>query len=111
MKSTKNGLLKLLMRLNSVLFLVVLATINVSAGDLAFPTNETNIPGSVMQSFAISGIVVDAEGLPLPGVNISVRGTMVGTVTDFNGAYEIEVPPGYTELEFSYIGYLKQRSM
>ncbi len=108
MKSTKFGLLKLLMKQNAVFMLVVLTTMSVSAGDLPYPANEKSIPGPIMQSFTISGIVTGAEGLPLPGVNISVPGTLVGTVTDFNGIYEIEVPPGYTELEFSYIGYLKQ---
>ena len=108
MKSTKNGLFKLLMKLNAAILLAVLTSINVSAGNAPFPTNEINLPGPVMQAISISGTVTDVGGIPLPGVNITVPGTTIGTVSDFNGNYEIEVPSGAAQLEFSFIGYLKQ---
>ena len=44
----------------------------------------------------ISGSVVDADGVPLPGVNVVVDGTGQGTATDFDGNYEISVEDGST---------------
>lgn len=108
MKSTKFSLLKLLMKLSLAFLFVVLTSLNVSAGELPSPTKIRGIPVTVMQAFKISGTVTDVSGIPLPGVNITVPGTTIGTVTDFDGRYEIEVPEGTPQLEFSYIGYLKE---
>ncbi len=55
------------------------------------------------QDKTISGTVTDADGLPLPGVNIVVEGTSNGTQTDFDGLYSITASPGQSLL-FSYIG-------
>lgn len=52
----------------------------------------------------ISGIITDNVGLPLPGVNVIVKGTSVGTQTDFDGFYSINAPAG-SELVFSYVGF------
>ena len=53
----------------------------------------------------IKGKVTDEDdGLPLPGVNVSVKGASVGTVTDLNGNYEISVPENQNNVVFSYIG-------
>lgn len=53
---------------------------------------------------------VTSEDSPegLPGVNVLVQGTGVGTVTDIDGAYSIEVPSEKSVLVFSFIGYQKQ---
>ncbi|MFC4095008.1 SusC/RagA family TonB-linked outer membrane protein [Euzebyella saccharophila] len=56
------------------------------------------------QDKTITGTVADADGLPLPGVNIVVQGTTVGTQTDFDGNYAINASQGQT-LSFSYLGY------
>ncbi len=53
----------------------------------------------------ISGIVTSPEdGSPLPGVNIVVKGTKIGTITNFDGEYELNVPHGVI-LVFSFIGF------
>ncbi|RNL88556.1 SusC/RagA family TonB-linked outer membrane protein [Sinomicrobium pectinilyticum] len=52
----------------------------------------------------ITGIVTDAEGLPLPGVNILIKGRGEGTFSDMNGAWAIRTSKGDT-LVFSYIGF------
>ena len=50
---------------------------------------------SLQAQRTISGTVTDAEnGDPLIGANILVIGTTMGTVTDFNGRYEMLVPDG-----------------
>lgn len=57
----------------------------------------------------ISGTVTDAKsGETLIGANIIVVGTMVGTITDFDGNYRLEVPEGYNEVKFSFTGYTSQ---
>jgi TonB-linked SusC/RagA family outer membrane protein len=56
----------------------------------------------------ITGTIVDAEtNFPIPGVNVLVKGTTVGTVTDLDGIYEITANPTDV-LVFSYIGYLTE---
>ncbi|GAA4270846.1 SusC/RagA family TonB-linked outer membrane protein [Aquimarina gracilis] len=56
------------------------------------------------QQRTISGTVTDNEGIPLPGVNISIKDTNKGTQTDFDGYYTIEASRGET-ISFSYIGF------
>jgi len=54
----------------------------------------------------VHGKVLDAEtGEPLPGVNIIVKGTSIGTVTDFDGTYSLKVPGSDAVLIFSYVGF------
>ncbi|WP_010519392.1 SusC/RagA family TonB-linked outer membrane protein [Croceivirga radicis] len=60
------------------------------------------------QDKTISGTVTDADGLPLPGVNIVVEGTSNGTQTDFDGNYSITASAGQTLL-FTYIGQKPSR--
>lgn len=58
----------------------------------------------------ITGTVTDAaSGTALISANVLVEGTAVGTVTDVEGKYSIEVPEGASVLVFSYIGYTQQR--
>ncbi|AVR47371.1 TonB-dependent receptor [Christiangramia fulva] len=55
----------------------------------------------------IAGTVTDQNGVPLPGVNVFVKGTNTGTQTDFDGNYSLEAAPGQTVV-FSYVGYKNQ---
>lgn len=58
---------------------------------------------------SISGkITEEATGEPLPGVTILVPGTTIGTVSDFDGNYLLEVPEGAEKLQFSMIGFERQ---
>ena len=53
----------------------------------------------------VKGKVIDADGSePMIGVSVLVKGTSTGTVTDFDGNFEISVPDKAT-LQLSYIGY------
>lgn len=64
--------------------------------------------GFVLQGLAqttVTGTVTDFEGESLPGVNIIVKGTTDGTITDIDGNYTFSVPSDAV-LVFSYIGYL-----
>ena len=53
----------------------------------------------------VTGTVTDQSGETLIGLAIRVVGTTVGTTTDFDGNYSINVPAGSNQLEFTYIGY------
>ncbi len=62
---------------------------------------------SFAQDRTITGKVADESNLPLPGVNILVKGTSRGAQTDFDGAYSIKASSGEV-LVFSYIGLKTQ---
>ncbi len=55
----------------------------------------------------VSGVVTDVNGEAIIGANISVAGATIGTVTDIDGRYSLNVPRG-SVLRFSYIGYHDQ---
>ncbi len=52
----------------------------------------------------VSGTVKDSQGVPLPGVNVVVKGTTTGVSTDFDGHYTIKVPNDKSVLVFSIVG-------
>jgi TonB-linked SusC/RagA family outer membrane protein len=60
------------------------------------------------QSKTITGKVVDNYGIPLPGVNIILDETTIGTQTNFDGEYTIEAQPEDI-IVFSYLGFKSQR--
>ncbi len=60
--------------------------------------------GATAQSITVRGTVVDPSGEPLIGASILAEGTSVGTATDIDGKYAINVNPDAT-LVFSYVGY------
>lgn len=55
----------------------------------------------------ITGTVTDEESYPLPGVNITIKGSQKGTQTDFEGKYNLEAKEGDI-LVFSYLGFKSQ---
>ena len=58
------------------------------------------------QNKEITGTILgSSDNLSIPGVNIVIKGTFKGTVTDFSGNYTITVPNNETTLTFSCIGY------
>ncbi|WP_225865506.1 SusC/RagA family TonB-linked outer membrane protein [Dyadobacter aurulentus] len=56
----------------------------------------------------ITGRVTDEKGEILPGVNITVKGTLRGVSADASGNYSLSVPNGEVTLIFSFVGYLTQ---
>lgn len=60
------------------------------------------------QDIVIQGRVTDANGNPLPGVNIVEVGTTKGAVTDLDGNYSISVSNENAVLRFSFVGYLTE---
>jgi TonB-dependent starch-binding outer membrane protein SusC len=61
------------------------------------------------QQKSVSGTVISgSDNQPIPGANIQIKGTTVGTVTDIDGSFTIQVPNNDAVLIFTYIGYLSQ---
>lgn len=57
------------------------------------------------QEKQITGKVIDEMGQPILGASIIVKGTTVGTTTNFDGMYAIEVSSNTDILRFSYVGF------
>ena len=60
------------------------------------------------QNIAVSGIVKDVTGEPLPGVNIMEKGTTNGTITDVDGKFTLSVKGTNAVLTVSFVGYAPQ---
>lgn len=56
----------------------------------------------------IKGRVIDDSGSPLPGVNVLIKGTTLGTTTDVEGNYTLDVADDAAVLIFTFIGYASQ---
>ena len=64
-------------------------------------------PGQEMRK--VKGKVTDEQGVPLPGVTIMIKGTTLGTATDAEGKYQLDVPvSGNVTLAFSFVGMKPQ---
>lgn len=73
---------------------------------------KSNITENIPQSRVVTGSVSTVEDPSgLPGVNIVIKGTTQGTVTDIEGNYRIEVPGEDAVLVFSSIGFITQEAV
>ena len=60
---------------------------------------------AVAQDQKVSGRVVsEADGSPLPGVSVTLKGTSSGTITDIDGNFSLNVPSAQSVLVFSFVG-------
>ncbi len=60
------------------------------------------------KKFTVKGVVKAQSGEPIPGVTVAVKGTTVGTITDANGGYTLNVPNGNSTISFSFVGLKSQ---
>lgn len=60
------------------------------------------------QQRTVTGTVTDEQGEAMPGVNVVIKGTSTGAVTDTNGKFSINVPDASSILVISFIGYAPQ---
>ena len=68
------------------------------------PEPEAKPLKSADQSSVITGTILDANGVPLPGVTVQEKGSNNGALSDFDGNYSIEVQSTGATLVFSYLG-------
>lgn len=59
----------------------------------------------IKSEVAIQGVITDEEGNALIGATVLVKGTTNGTVTDFDGRFDLSIPDGDVVLVISYTGY------
>ena len=97
----------LTIKLTTLLLLINLIQVNASVTTQV--DAPKNLTGSIQQQ-KISGTVTDANtNEPLIGVNVLIEGTTVGTTTDINGKYTLDVPDANATLSFSFIGYVSEK--
>ena len=103
MKTHENRALfsKALLKAATCLFLT--AGIGISAA-YAAPRENTQATSIVQQSSTVNGKITDANGEPIIGASVVIKGTTNGTITDFDGNFMLEVPAKAT-LVVSYVGY------
>jgi len=70
------------------------------------PSEYLSEAKSILQPAMITGTITDENGDPLPGVNILIKGTKIGTITDLEGEYEIQA--GGLSREKKALGYALQ---
>lgn len=69
------------------------------------------ISAVIAQEKTITGTVTSfSDGGTLPGVNVVVKGTTIGTITNIDGQYEIQVPADATTLVFSFVGMVPEEA-
>ena len=82
-----------------ILFLMtVFAGLLIPLGMGADPLSDRN------EKISVKGVVTDPQGEPLIGASVFIKGTSEGSITDIDGAFQLEVEIG-TALTVSYIGY------
>lgn len=69
------------------------------------PVNTKTIQIRKGTGIALKGNVTDEYGEPLIGLAVMVKGTTIGTITDIDGNFSLELDPGEHDIEFRYIGY------
>ena len=92
---------------SSKVLLAVAASFFIGCPDgWAVPATPISAVASVMQSSVVKGTVVDANGEPIIGASVVVKGnTTIGTITDLNGNFELANTPSQGVLVVSYVGY------
>ena len=78
-----------------------------NTGNRATESKHATPIDAIQAAETIKGTIKDANGQPLPGVSVSIKGTSQGTQSDANGAFSIQANIGDV-LIFSYLGYIKQ---
>lgn len=108
-------------RSKAAVFLALLVSTLVAEGKDKFPAaseairrhagvrSETSIvlASDKSQQVTYRGTVLDAQGNPLPGVSVRVKGSSKGTTTDANGKFSIAASPR-TVLTFSFVGFMSK---
>ncbi len=66
------------------------------------------LPATIFAQESVSGTVTESTGMPIPGVNVIVKGTSKGSTTDFDGNYTVNNVQKNDTLVYSYIGFKTQ---
>ncbi|WP_165020671.1 SusC/RagA family TonB-linked outer membrane protein [Dysgonomonas sp. ZJ279] len=89
--------------------MLAVGSCSVAASPSIYAKSEMGVYEDMQQQTkTVVGTVSDEIGEPLYGVSVRVKGTTVGTITDLDGKFTLQVPTGNSVLQFSYISYLSQ---
>ncbi len=80
---------------------------SIPVGAFAEKASEALVVNADQQRGIVKGTVVDAQGEPIIGASVTIKGGTVGTITDIDGNFSLTVPAG-SQLIISYIGYIRQ---
>ena len=80
------------------------ATLQTIGGGFAI-ASESSAVAQQNSKKLVSGVVKDKTGAPIPGVTVMIPNTSVGTITDMDGRYSMDVPSGTAALEVMSMGY------
>ena len=80
----------------------------ISDRQIVLSVDDADIYGQAQQNRKISGIVYDADNVPLPGVTVFVKETTTGTITDIEGKFQLDILAGKKILVVSFVGMKTQ---
>ncbi|MFT6783816.1 MAG: TonB-linked SusC/RagA family outer membrane protein [Saprospiraceae bacterium] len=103
-KESLNKVLEKISKDAGLKFRMINNTISVSKIDIVDQVSVRDESADV----DISGKVLDENSEGLPGVNITIKGTATGALTDIDGNFKLSAPDAATILVFSYVGYVPQ---
>lgn len=103
--SLYGSLKKLRLAMKHCLLLLFISTLALTANAAGAQGNEAAGEISQQAQKQLTGVVTDVQGEPIPGVTIIVKGMTIGTVTDFDGVFTLNVPSESQALVFSFVGY------
>ena len=106
LKCVSHGNLSKLL-LSSVFFLSITPVYGISGSDFE-KENEHPFFSIDQAGRVVSGTVVDETGQPLIGVNVKLKGTTIGVITDLDGNFTLKGVPENAVLVVSYVGYREQ---
>lgn len=95
-------------KLTTILLMVSLVKVQANSYSLNATLNLKTNSGILEQNTKITGVVKDASGMPLPGVNVLEKGTKNSTITDIDGKFTIKVSNSNAVIQVSYIGFKNQ---
>ncbi len=93
-----------LLRISTLLLFLAFSANFASAKVIKGANANLNLEQAEQQKKTVKGTVTDENGEAIPGVSVLVKGTTVGTITNFDGQYSLEVPVGSQTLVFSFVG-------
>jgi TonB-linked SusC/RagA family outer membrane protein len=101
-KESLNKVLEKISKDAGLKFRMINNTISVTKMDDASQESVLEVRADI----AVSGKILDENSQGLPGVNVTIKGTAKGALSDIEGNYKILVPDATTVLVFSYVGYV-----
>ncbi|MCH2193611.1 TonB-dependent receptor [Kordia sp.] len=80
----------------------------INDNQIVLTQRKVQVESKIKLNKEIKGIVKDEQGNPLPTVNVVVKGTTIGTLTDFDGNFTLNIPDDNTIVVISLLGYAPQ---